>query len=31
VLTLVDPAGLKVDGVAYTAEQGRDDGLTIVF
>jgi uncharacterized protein YukJ len=31
LLTLVDPAGLKVDGVAYTGEQVRDDGLTIVF
>jgi uncharacterized protein YukJ len=31
LLTLLDPAGLKVDGVAYTGEQARDDGLTIVF
>nr|WP_281283462.1 DUF2278 family protein [Modestobacter excelsi] len=31
LLTLVDPAGLKVDGVAYTADQARADGLTIVF
>jgi uncharacterized protein YukJ len=31
LLTLVDPAGLKVDGVAYTGEQAGDDGVTIVF
>jgi hypothetical protein len=31
LLTLCDPAGLKVDGVAYTGDQAGDDGLTIVF
>ncbi|SDY47616.1 Uncharacterized protein YukJ [Modestobacter sp. DSM 44400] len=31
LLTLLDPAGLKVDGVAYTRDQARDDGLTTVF
>jgi len=31
VLTLVDPAGLKVDGVAYTGDSVREDGVTIVF
>jgi len=31
LLTLVDPAGLKVDGVAYTGDQAGDDGETIVF
>ena len=31
-VTLLDPAGLKVDGVAYTGEQGRrTPGLTLVF
>lgn len=29
-ITLLDPAGLKVHGVAYTAEQVRE-GWTIVF
>jgi uncharacterized protein YukJ len=31
LLTLVDPRGLKVDGVAYTGDQAGNDGLTIVF
>ncbi len=31
LVTLLDPAGLKVDGVAYTREQAGDDGVTIVF
>ena len=30
-ITLVDEAGLKVDGVAYTKEQARHPGWTIVF
>ena len=30
-MTLLDPRGLKVDGVAYTAEQAQDEGWTIVF
>lgn len=30
-LTLVDPAGLKVDGVAYTSDQARREGWTVVF
>jgi uncharacterized protein YukJ len=31
IATLLDPEGLKVDGVAYTAEQARREGWTIVF
>jgi uncharacterized protein YukJ len=31
LLTLLDPAGLKVDGVAYTEEQAAEEGRTIVF
>ena len=31
LLTLLDPAGLKVDGVAYTRRQAREPGRTIVF
>lgn len=31
MLTLLDPTGLKVDGVAYTGDQAGSDGLTIVF
>jgi uncharacterized protein YukJ len=31
VITLLDPQGLKVHGVAYTAEQAREEGRTIVF
>jgi uncharacterized protein YukJ len=30
-VTLLDADGLKVDGVAYTAEDARDEGWTIVF
>ena len=28
---LLDPDGLKVDGIAYTREQVRDEGRTLVF
>ena len=31
LLTLLDPAGLKVDGVAYTEHQAKPEGSTIVF
>ena len=31
LITLLDPAGLKVDGVAYTQEQASSEGWTIVF
>jgi uncharacterized protein YukJ len=31
LLTLLDPAGLKVDGVAYTDVQAGEEGRTIVF
>ena len=31
LLTLLDPDGLKVDGIAYTREQVRDEGRTLVF
>jgi uncharacterized protein YukJ len=31
LLTLLDPAGLKVDGVAYTGRQVQQVGRTIVF
>ena len=31
LLTLLDPAGLKVDGVAYTERQAQEAGRTIVF
>ena len=31
LLTLLDAAGLKVDGVAYTGRQAQADGRTIVF
>jgi uncharacterized protein YukJ len=31
VITLLDPQGLKVHGVAYTAEQARNEGWTVVF
>jgi len=31
VITLLDPAGLKVDGVAYTGEQAAEPGRTIAF
>jgi uncharacterized protein YukJ len=30
-ITLVDEAGLKVDGVSYTKEQARHPGWTVVF
>lgn len=31
LLTLLNPAGLKVDGVAYTKEQAKAEGRTLVF
>ena len=31
VITLLDPLGLKVHGVSYTAEQAHEEGRTIVF
>jgi uncharacterized protein YukJ len=31
LVTLVDPDGLKVDGVAYTGEQAAQEGWTLVF
>jgi hypothetical protein len=31
LLTLLDPAGLKVDGVAYTERPGQPADRTIVF
>jgi uncharacterized protein YukJ len=31
LVTLVNPAGLKVDGVAYTKQQAETEGRTIVF
>jgi hypothetical protein len=30
-ITLLDGQGLKVAGVAYTAEQGQREGWTITF
>ena len=30
-ITLLDPNGLKVDGVAYTEEQAAREGWTVVF
>ena len=30
-ITLLDPAGLKVHGVSYTADQARREGWTILF
>ena len=30
-MTLVDPDGLKVDGVAYTGDQAAQEGWTLVF
>lgn len=30
-ITLLDPAGLKAHGVAYTAEQAREQGRTVLF
>ena len=31
LITLLNPAGLKVDGVSYTGEQAGQEGWTIVF
>ena len=31
MITLVDAAGLKVDGVAYTKDAASAEGWTIVF
>ena len=31
IITLLNDKGLKVDGVSYTAQQGRKEGWTIVF
>jgi uncharacterized protein YukJ len=31
LITLLDPAGLKVAGVAYTGEQARQEGWTLTF
>ena len=31
LLTLLNPAGLKVDGVAYTRQQTEAEGRTVVF
>jgi uncharacterized protein YukJ len=31
LVTLLDPAGLKVDGAAYTADQAAREGWTVVF
>jgi len=31
LITLLNPAGLKVDGVSYTGDQARQEGWTIVF
>lgn len=31
LLTLLNPAGLKVDGVAYTQQQAKAEGWTVVF
>jgi hypothetical protein len=31
IITLLDPAGFKVDGVSYTKEQARREGWLIVF
>ena len=31
LITLLDPAGLKADGVAYTQQQASTEGRTIVF
>jgi uncharacterized protein YukJ len=30
-LSLLDPEGLKVDGVAYTSQQAQQEGVSIVF
>jgi len=31
LLTLLNPDGLKVDGVAYTGQQADAEGRTVVF
>ena len=31
IITLLDPEGLKIDGVAYTRDQARRQGWTLVF
>jgi hypothetical protein len=31
MITLLDKKGLKVDGVAYTGEQAKKEGWTLVF
>jgi hypothetical protein len=31
IITLLDPRGMKVHGVAYTREQADRDGWTVVF
>ena len=31
LLTLLNPAGLKVDGVVYTRQQAAAEGWTVVF
>jgi hypothetical protein len=31
MITLLDNNGLKVDGVAYTGEQAKREGWTLVF
>ena len=31
LITLLNPDGLKVDGVSYTAEQARTEGITLIF
>ncbi|MGI3164457.1 hypothetical protein [Pseudooceanicola sp. 200-1SW] len=30
-ITLLDPAGLKADGVSYTAAQGHPEGHVLTF
>jgi hypothetical protein len=30
-ITLLDKSALKVDGVAYTADQGKREGWTVTF
>jgi hypothetical protein len=30
-LTLLDPTGLKIDGISYTKEQAAEEGFTLVF
>jgi hypothetical protein len=31
VITLLDPQGLKVHGVSYTADDASNEGWTVVF